>query len=127
MKLLLSSAGVTNPSIQRALVDLLGKPIAAATALCIPTVQYGHPMVNPTMARDFVSGSSRLPMCGLGWSSVGVLELTALPSIGQERWVPWVREADALLVADGGHLSHWLRPRAWPRSSRRSTTRCGSG
>ena len=50
-------------------------------------------------------------MCDLGWKSVGVLELTALPSIGEERWVPWVREADVLLV-DGGdatYLCHWMR------------------
>jgi dipeptidase E len=50
-------------------------------------------------------------MCGLGWKSVGLLELTALPTIGQERWLPWVREADALL-ADGGdatYLCHWMR------------------
>ena len=111
MKLLLTSAGVKNPSIHGALVDLLGKPIADSTALCIPTAQYGHPMVNPTMARQFISGTSELPMCGLGWKSVGVLELTALPSIGEERWVPWVREADVLLVAggDAGYLSYWMR------------------
>ena len=50
-------------------------------------------------------------MCDLGWKSVGVLELTALPSIDQERWVPWVREADVLLVAGGDatYLSHWMR------------------
>ena len=50
-------------------------------------------------------------MTGLGWKSVGLLELTALPSIGRERWVPWVREADVLLV-DGGdatYLCHWMR------------------
>ena len=50
-------------------------------------------------------------MSDLGWKSVGVLELTALPSIGEERWVPWVREADVLLV-DGGdatYLCHWMR------------------
>ena len=50
-------------------------------------------------------------MTGLGWKSVGVLELTALPTIGEERWVPWVREADVLLV-DGGdatYLCHWMR------------------
>ena len=48
---------------------------------------------------------------GLGWGSLGVLELTALPTIGAERWVPWVREADVLLV-DGGdatYLCHWMR------------------
>jgi dipeptidase E len=50
-------------------------------------------------------------MTSLGWRSLGLLELTALPTIGEDRWVPWVREADALLV-DGGdatYLSHWMR------------------
>jgi dipeptidase E len=50
-------------------------------------------------------------MTGLGWKSVGVLELTALPSIDAERWIPWVREADALLVngGDAVYLCHWMR------------------
>jgi dipeptidase E len=42
---------------------------------------------------------------------LGLLELSALPSIGEARWVPWVREADVLLV-DGGdatYLCHWMR------------------
>jgi dipeptidase E len=50
-------------------------------------------------------------MIGLGWKSVGVLELTALPSIDRERWLPLVQEADVLLV-DGGdatYLCHWMR------------------
>jgi dipeptidase E len=50
-------------------------------------------------------------MCGLGWKSLGVLELTALPSIDEERWVPLVEETDVLLV-DGGdslYLCHWMR------------------
>ncbi len=112
MKLLLTSAGVKNATIQGALVELLGKPIAEASALCIPTAQYGHPMVGPgVMAWQFISGNSELPMVDLGWKSVGVLELTALPSIDQERWVPLVRETDALLVAGGDalYLCHWMR------------------
>ena len=50
-------------------------------------------------------------MCELGWKSLGVLELTALPSIDQERWVAWVRETDVLLVNGGDalYLCHWLR------------------
>ena len=48
-------------------------------------------------------------MCELGWKSLGVLELTALPSIGAEHWVPWVREADVLLVNGGDALFHWMR------------------
>ena len=37
MKFLLTSTGILNTSIQDALVDLLGKPIAESSALCIPT------------------------------------------------------------------------------------------
>ncbi len=112
MKLLLTSAGVTNASIRDALVDLLGKPIDQSTALCIPTAQYGHPMVGPGVkAWQFISGDSQNPMVGLGWKSVGVLELTALPSIEMDRWVPLVQGADALLVAGGDvlYLCHWMR------------------
>jgi dipeptidase E len=112
MKLLLTSAGVKNASIHTALVDLLGKPIADANALCIPTAGYGHPQGRPERAYSFISGQgSSTPMCELGWKSVGVLELTALPSIDQERWVSWVRETDVLLVNGGDalYLAHWMR------------------
>lgn len=112
MKLLLTSGGVTNPSIANALAELLGKPTAEATALCIPTAQWGHPRRGPVSARGFVSG---LPpwggMTSMRWKSLGLLELAALPTIGEHRWMPWVREADVLLV-DGGdatYLCHWMR------------------
>ena len=112
MRLLLTSAGIKNASIQDALVELLGKPIAESSALCIPTASYGHPMSGPGSAWRFVSGQEpRTPMCELGWKSLGVLELTALPSIGEERWIPWVRETDVLLVNGGDalYLCHWMR------------------
>jgi dipeptidase E len=50
-------------------------------------------------------------MCGLGWKSVGVLELTALPSIKDEYWMPAVQETDALLVWGGSplYLCYWMR------------------
>jgi dipeptidase E len=111
MKLLLTSGGVTNDSIRAALVDLLGKPIEEATALAIPTAQWGHPMCGPGSLIRFVSDGTPPTMTGLGWRSVGVLELTALPTMADRRWVPWVREADVLLV-DGGeatYLAHWVR------------------
>lgn len=112
MKLLLTSGGVTNASIRGALVDLLGKPVSESTALCIPTAMYGHPWVGPGVNTwEFISGTSENPMVSLDWRSVGVLELTALPSIDAERWVPVVRDADVLLVAGGDalYLCHWMR------------------
>jgi dipeptidase E len=112
MKLLLTSAGIRNASIQQALVDLLGKPVEQANVLCIPTAMYGHPMVGPgTKPWQFITGTNPNPMVGLGWQSVGVLELTALPSLDRELWVPVVEAADALLVAGGDvlYLCHWMR------------------
>ena len=111
MKYLLTSAGIKNASIHDALVGLLGKPIAESNALCIPTAGYGHPQGSPAGAWRFITGRATTPMCELGWKSMGVLELTALPSVGKERWVPWVRETDVLLVNGGDalYLCHWMR------------------
>jgi dipeptidase E len=111
MKLLLTSAGIKNASIRDTLLELLGKPIEESNALCIPTASYGHPMGGPAAAWRFVAGRASTPMCELGWKSLGVLELTALPSIDRELWVPLVQETDALLVGGGDslYLSHWMR------------------
>ncbi len=112
LRLLLTSAGVTNASIRDALVKLLGKPIADCNALCIPTAMYGHHSVGPGVnAWEFISGRAENPMVDLGWRSVGVLELTALPSIDEDRWIPLVRETDVLLVSGGDtlYLCHWMR------------------
>ena len=91
---------------------MLGKPIAECNALCITTASYGHPMVNPVMAWRFISGQeTETPMVELGWNSVGILELTALPSIEKERWTAWVRAADVLLVNGGDalYLGYWMQ------------------
>lgn len=111
MKLLLTSAGIQNASIHAALLSLLGKPIADCHALCIPTALYGHPMGSPQGSWRFIAGRESTPMCELGWKSVGVLELTALPSIDRARWQAWVQAADVLLVNGGDalYLCHWMR------------------
>src|SRR3984957_11046059 len=110
MKLLLTSGGVSNQSIRDALADLLGKPIAESTALCIPTAMYAKPGTAVMTWRQ-ITGQTPTPMVELGWKSVGMLELTALPSIDEENWVPTVRETDALLVCGGDvlYLHHWMR------------------
>jgi dipeptidase E len=69
-------------------------------------------MCGPASAHGFVAAEHEWRhMTGLGWASLGLLELTALPTIGPERWIPWVQDADVLLV-DGGdatYLCHWMR------------------
>jgi len=110
MRALLTSAGIKNGSIHDALVDLLGKPIAESNALFIPTGIYPFPG-GPGMAWRAISGKASSPLCELGWKSLGLLELTALPSIEEAAWVPTVRDADALLVWGGDplFLANWMR------------------
>ncbi len=110
MRALLTSSGIKNSSIHDALVDLLGKPIAEANALFIPTAIYPFPG-GPGMAWRAMSGEGSSPLCGLGWKSLGILELTALPSIDEAAWVPTVQAADALLVWGGDplFLANWMR------------------
>ena len=109
MKLLLTSAGIMNPSIHDALVGLLGKPIGEASALCIPTAIYAFPD-GAVKSWELLSGRAVSPLCGLGWKSLGVLELTVLPGIDDDLWIPMVRETDALLVGGGDplYLCHWM-------------------
>jgi dipeptidase E len=111
MKFLLTSAGIKNTTIHDALVDLLGKPIAESDALCIPTATYAIPG-GAGHAWRFISGrEARTPMCELGWKSLGVLELTALPSIDEKHWLPMVQGIDALLVGGGDplYLCYWMQ------------------
>ena len=100
MKFLLTSGGVSNNSIRQALVDLLGKPIAESSALIIPTSGYWFSR-GPDIAYGLITGTSKSQMAQLGWKSLGVLELTALPSIEKDAWVPRVQATDAFLVGGG--------------------------
>lgn len=110
MKYLLTSGGISNPSIEQALVEMLGKPIAEASALIIVTGMYPFPG-GSDMAREAITGAASSPLAGLGWKSLGVLELTALPTLRKEAWVPEVQQTDALLVWGGDvlYLVHWMR------------------
>jgi dipeptidase E len=110
MKLLLTSAGISNTSIRNALIDLLGKPIAEARALFIPTAIYGIPN-GGDIVRRVICGSLGDPFCDLGWKSLGLLELTAVPSMKQKLWVPMMQETDVLLVGGGDcqYLTYWMQ------------------
>jgi len=111
VKLLLTSAGIKNPSIRAALLELLGKPIEECTALVNSTASW--PLQGGTqLARSFIAGEEpETPMAELGWKSVGALELTAMPSIERTVWLPQVEQADVLLVNGGDtiYLDRWMR------------------
>lgn len=105
MKFLLTSAGITNDSIRRALINLLGGSISNFEAVFVPTAIY---------AQSGGGGYAWQELNELGkegWHKFGVLELTALTSIPDEYWLPMVEEADVFIVGGGntGYLSYWLQ------------------
>ena len=110
MKLLLTSAGISNSSIHNALVELLGKQISEASALFVPTAIYAIGG-GAHISRKVICGSLGDPFCEMGWKSLGILELSAMSSIKQELWVPMLRETDALLVGGGDcqYLCYWMQ------------------
>lgn len=110
MKLLLTSAGISNTSIRNALVELLGKPIGGASAVFVPTAIYALPR-GGDIARRVICGSLGDPFCQLGWRSLGLLELTALPSVKRDLWIPMLEDTDALLVGGGDcqYLTYWMQ------------------
>ena len=110
MKLLLTSGGITNDGLLGALTDLLGKPVSDADALFVPTAIYPYPGGGRN-AMAAARGEASSPLCNLGWRSLGLLELSTLPSLPPEAWIPSLEEADAILVWGGNvlYLSYWLR------------------
>lgn len=110
MDLLLTSAGISNKSINDALVDMLGNPIEASSALFVPTAMHPFPG-GGVGAAAALRGTASSPLCELGWDSLGLLELTALPSVQRDSWVPALEQTDALLVWGGNvtYLCHWMR------------------
>lgn len=110
MKLLLTSAGISNNSIRKALVELLGKPIEESKAVFIPTAIYG--IVNGgEIIRKVICGTLGDPFCEAGWKSLSLLELTAMPTMKKELWMTVLHEADALLVGGGDcqYLCYWMQ------------------
>ena len=90
-----------------------GKSAGESRGLCVPTAGYGQGR-GAVNARRVISGrETEAAMCEVGKKSVGVLELTAQPSIDKEYWVPMVREAVVLMVNGGD-----------PMSGLRGTRRC---
>jgi len=106
MKLLLTSAGLTNPVLVRALRDMLGKPTRASTIAIIPTAH------NPESGdKAWMLHEDFLLPYQLGWGKFSVVDLAAVESLDRSHWWPQLEEADVLLVGGGNvfYLSYWMQ------------------
>lgn len=105
MKLLLTSNGITNQSIRRALESLMDKGVGQARVVLVPTAIYAMPDGGTYAWQDLQEHAK------LGWKTVSMLELTAIPSMDRQHWMPLLEEADAILIGGGNtpYLSFWLQ------------------
>lgn len=104
MRLLLASLGITNPSIETALREMLDAPVPESSVLYVPTAMAATP--NGTgYAWQMMADAAKL-----GWGEFGMLELTSLPSTGEEFWLPALEAADVIWLGGGNglYLSYWL-------------------
>lgn len=101
MKLLLTSAGLSNPSISKALEDLFGKSAAGVKLAFIPTAANVEPGDKSWMIDDL----NNFKKAGF---EVDIVDISAIP---KEIWLPRLQDAEVLFLGGGNtfHLMHWVK------------------
>ena len=111
MKLLLTSAGIKNPSIQRRAAS---SSSASRSPSATPSAFPPRPTGTPRAAFAGVPVHHRASLdrpWRAGLEVPGSARAHRAPSIDEEHWVPLVEETDVLLVNGGDalYLAHWMR------------------
>jgi dipeptidase E len=101
MKLLLTSAGITNKTIARELLDLAKKPFENLKIAFIPTAANVERGNKDWLIDDLVNCNN------LGFNSIDIVDISALP---RDIWELRLREADVLVFGGGNtfHLMYWV-------------------
>jgi dipeptidase E len=106
MKLLLTSAGLTNPTLAQTLRDMLPKPTSESIITVIPTAHNPEPGDKSwVLQEDFVQPYQ------LGWKQFNIIDLAAMYSLDKSLWWPQLEESDVLFVSGGNvfYLSYWMQ------------------
>lgn len=100
MKLLLTSAGLTNTSIIEALAKLLGKPLSGVKLAYIPTAANVEEGEKDWLIND-------LHTCVTVGFEVDIVDISA---INKELWLPRLEAAEVLFFGGGNtfHLMYWI-------------------
>lgn len=101
MKLLLTSGGLTNKTIEDALFDLIGKKPEDTTLCFIPTAATIEVGDKDWLINDLKSIDKQ------GFKSVSIVDISAVP---EKVWKPQMDEADILFFSGGNtyHLMKWI-------------------
>ncbi|MFA6004980.1 MAG: Type 1 glutamine amidotransferase-like domain-containing protein [Patescibacteria group bacterium] len=101
MKLLLTSAGLTNPSISHAAEELLGQPAEGVKLAFIPTAANVEPGDKSWMIQDL----NNFQNAGF---EVDIVDISA---VSKDTWLPRLLESKILFLGGGNtfHLMHWVQ------------------
>lgn len=101
MKLLLTSAGLSNKSIAKALLELLGRPFSDANLVFIPTAANVEEGDKDWLIDDLVNCKK------LGFKQIDIVDISAIP---KDLWLSRFETADVLLLGGGNtyHLMKWI-------------------
>jgi len=102
MKLLLTSNGLSNQLIAKALLELVGKPASETTIVFIPTAMNVARGNKDWFINDLYNIKKQ------GFKFVDIVDISALP---KEIWLPKIENGDVLFFSGGNtyHLMYWLK------------------
>lgn len=92
MKLLLTSAGFTNPSITQSLFKLAGKPASEISVAFIPTA------MNPGEGDKSWFVENLMQLKEMNFKLLDIVDFSALP---KELWFPRLQHVDVIVVSGG--------------------------
>ena len=104
MRLLLTSSGITNKSIEKALLELLGKPFNKSHLVFIPTAANPEEGNKNWLANDINNFRK------LGFASLEIVDISKTP---KDEWLSSFENAD-ILVFGGGNVKYLLK---WVKKS----------
>lgn len=101
MKLLLTSSGVTNDVISKALFEMLGKKPEETTLAFIPTASNVEKGDKGWLIENLLS------LKELNFKEISIVDISA---VGRDIWEPQLRESDVLFFEGGNtfHLMEWV-------------------
>lgn len=99
MKFLLTSGGITNKSIEKAMIELVGKPIAETSILFVPTAANTIPGDKSWLIKNIQQLQNK------GYKFVDVLDIAG---ISQNIWQPRFEAVD-LIYFGGGDVQYLVK------------------